>query len=92
MHAEDKTYNGVKKCVTLEAIGFCDTLVTGLKKCVTSPYSIHVNGSPSYKFHVSSGLRQDDPISPFLFSIYNYHGAYQLHPKGESGSEQAAAI
>lgn len=38
--------------------------------CVTTvSYSIVVNGNPSQPFKAAKGLRQGDPISPFLFAI-----------------------
>jgi len=35
----------------------------------SSKLSVLINGSPSKEFLVRRGLRQGDPISPFLFDI-----------------------
>lgn len=44
--------------------------LNGLKGClVSSKASMLVNGSPSNEFDVTKGLRQGNPLAPFLFAI-----------------------
>jgi hypothetical protein len=58
----------------LEAVmikmGFADRWVNLVMKCVTTVlYSVVVNGSPVGNIKPSRGIRQGDPISPYLFLI-----------------------
>lgn len=55
-------------------------------ECVTiASYSVLVNGLPSRLFNASQGLRQGDPLSPFLFTFWNGHLKQGLNEKTEKG-------
>ncbi|KAL8509574.1 hypothetical protein ACS0TY_016699 [Phlomoides rotata] len=71
----------------LERMGFDSRWIGWIRECVSTAYSsIIINGSPTKEFHMEKGLRQGDPLSPFLFLIVA--NCLNLMMKGAVDKEQ----
>ncbi|CAL5336186.1 unnamed protein product [Camellia sinensis] len=77
----------------MENFGFGVKWVGWIRSCIsTSRISVLVNGSPTAEFSPQRGLRQGDPLSPFLFTIVAEGLNILLERAKEQGMIRGASV
>ncbi|XP_027155078.1 uncharacterized protein LOC113755222 [Coffea eugenioides] len=71
----------------MERMGFCHKWIQWVTACISSvTYSFNINGEQKEFITPSRGIRQDDPLSPYLFLMCS-EGLSNLLQKAKVGKE-----
>ena len=77
----------------LEKLGFGRKWITWIMECISSAsMSVLLNGSPLRSFNMEKGLRQGDPLSPYLFILVSEALIYFLKKAHEMNMIEAVSI
>lgn len=72
---------------SLRAISIPETFITWISQCISTAYfSVSINGSIGGFFNSTKGIRQGDPVSPYLFVLAMEGLSRLLYSRYESGS------
>jgi hypothetical protein len=84
--AYDRVEYGFLEAV-MQRMGFERRWIFLIMQCITTvKYSVIVNGEPVGSIRPSRGLRQGDPLSPYLFILYAEVLSSQLHHAARLGA------
>jgi hypothetical protein len=77
----------------IRRLGFCEVWIGWMKTCVFGGnLSVLVNGSPTGEINIQRGLKQGDPLAPFLFLLVTVGLAPFLLNKGFSIGSDGPSI
>ena len=76
----------------MRKLGFNRRWINWVQEYVTVTYSILMEGQPFGYFKPNKGLRQSDPLSPYLFLIYAEELSFLLHKVEQNGKIQGVRI
>jgi hypothetical protein len=77
----------------LKKLGFSSTWISWISICISTPtFSILLNGSPYGFISPGRGLRQEDPLSPFLFILGSEVFSRLMFKEESNGSLQGLWI